>query len=280
MYPQKMTWPNGKKAAAMVTIEMDNEFFWLGLDAKAIARPKTLSMGTFGTTRGLDRVFASLENAGVKATFFILGIFAERYPDVVKRIQAAGHEIALHGYEHLNYSFLSTEEQYAEIQRGIGAVTKVTGTAPVGFRLPEGNMTFETMGIIDSFGFKYDSSLLDYDLPYWMLVDGKESKTLEIPMNWEMQDTTEFAFNFFPPYPVSVDAPASYSETLKNWQREMKAYREYSLCYVCKFDPQTIGSFGRIGMFDELLRGLKANDFWIATGSQIADYAIQTMREL
>ena len=50
--------------------------------------------------RDTDRLLALFEDAGIKATFFILGWVAERHPGLVRRVAALGHEIASHGYGH------------------------------------------------------------------------------------------------------------------------------------------------------------------------------------
>lgn len=272
-YPDKVQWPSGHPSAAMISVEMDNEFIWLGMDPACIDRPKSQSMGTYGTARGLERVLETLEKQQIHATFFLLGVFADRYPEQVKAIAAAGHEIALHGYEHLEYSKLEPEEQREQIRMGIAAVERVTGKRPVGFRLPEGNMSPETVDIIRSFGFLYDDSLLDYDLPYSLeAAPGEAGSMVEIPMNWEVHDFTQFAFNFFPPFPASVDPPASYQYTYQNWVREVAAYDKRGLCLVCKFDPQSIGTPGRISLLDELIGEMKRRNMWIATGSEIARY--------
>jgi peptidoglycan/xylan/chitin deacetylase (PgdA/CDA1 family) len=52
-----------------------------------------------------DRLLKILDETGTKATFFMLGYVAEKHPDIVKRIEAEGHEIGTHGFSHsLNYN--------------------------------------------------------------------------------------------------------------------------------------------------------------------------------
>lgn len=272
MYPKKICWPFQKNGAVMLSIEVDNEFIWLGMDPNNAARPKSLSMGTYGTTCGLDRVLRVLREKNVKATFFILGIFAEKYLDAVEKIIKDGHEIALHGYEHRNYALLSRSEQMEDIRKGMDAIGKITRKRLRGFRVPEGNITPDTMSLIQSFGFDYDSSQLDYDLPYYYEGEVQDRKLVEIPMNFEMQDFINFAFNFFPPFPHGVDSPAVYRDVLHNWKREAAAYQKRERCCVCRFDPQSIGTPGRIGLLEELIDQMLQMNMWIATGQEIAEY--------
>ena len=107
----EMIWPHGKQSAAMLCVMLDAEFIWLAMDEKKYDTPKHRSMGEYGPKRGVDRILSLLEEFGVKATFFVPGLFAEIYPQVLKRVSDAGHEIALHGYRHENFAKLPVEEQ-------------------------------------------------------------------------------------------------------------------------------------------------------------------------
>lgn len=269
---KKIIWPDGKPGASMVSIELDGEYIWLSLDPTNIKRPKTLSMGTYGLFRGLDRMLLSLQERNITATFFVPGIMAEKYPEDIRKVFAAGHEIALHGYEHENFAFLTPDQQKAVIEKGISSLEKITGEKPKGFRLPEGNMTPETLSIIKDAGFEYDCSMVDDDVPYSTVFEGIESEMVEIPMRWEMQDFPYFAFNFFPPMPLGECRIAAYSEAMDNWLTELEGYRRLGGCYVIKFDPQTIGTPARISMFDEVLDAMLKHNMWIATGKEISDY--------
>ena len=60
--------------------------------------------------RNTDRVLSLFAESGVKATFFTLGWVAERYPDMVRRIVAEGHELACHGYSHVRVTTQTPEE--------------------------------------------------------------------------------------------------------------------------------------------------------------------------
>lgn len=78
----------------MITINLNAELFWLQLDPTCKDMPKTLSLGQYGMTRGVDRILKILEERGIRATFFTPGWVAEQYPDKLKAIVEKGHEIA------------------------------------------------------------------------------------------------------------------------------------------------------------------------------------------
>ena len=97
---ERPKWPENKKCSAMITINLNAELFWLQLDPTCKDMPKTLSLGQYGMTRGVDRILEVLEERGIRATFFTPGWVAEQYPDKLKAIVEKCHEIAALGYHH------------------------------------------------------------------------------------------------------------------------------------------------------------------------------------
>lgn len=253
-----------KMAVVMITVELDNELIWHSM-GDAYRSPKNTSMGTYGTHRGLKRVLSVLKEYGVRATFFIPGLAALRYPDEVRQIREAGHEIALHGYAHEDFAGLEPQEQKERLRQGIKALEEVSGKRPVGFRLPEGDCTVETMKILEEEGFLYDNSFFDKDIPYLR----EEADLVEIPMRWETQDFPYFAFG--PTFPSGKSRIASYDETLDNWLWELEACQEEGYCFTLKVDPQIIGTPGRIFMLERVLEETKHKGIRCLTGREIAE---------
>lgn len=270
-----MIWPYGAQAAAMVSVELDNEFIWNALSEKVnydYSTPKNQSMGTYGSLRGLDRMLDSLCRFHTKVTFFVPGMFAERYPMLVKKVADEGHELAVHGHSHRDFSLLSGEEQRGELEQAILAIQQITGTRPVGFRLPEGSSTPETLGILHDMGMLYDSSLFHHDIPFQLELEGTPISMAEIPMRWELQDFPYFAFG--PGFPIGGGRIAIYDDVLENWLCELDADYDLGYCYVIKFDPQTIGSPGRMFLFDRVLQAIAQRNIWCATGTDIARHTL------
>jgi polysaccharide deacetylase family protein (PEP-CTERM system associated) len=86
--------------------------------------------------RNADAVLALFEEAGVKGTFFTLGWVAERHPALIRRIAAAGHEIASHGWDHDRVFTLSPEAFRADLRRAHRAIEAAAGVGPRGYRAP------------------------------------------------------------------------------------------------------------------------------------------------
>ncbi len=87
-----------------------------------------------------------LERARIRATFFVLGSMLDRDPGLGRELAAAGHEIAVHGWEHRNLLWRSPAGTYTDIARARDRIAAVTGEAPVWYRPPYGVLT--TAGVL------------------------------------------------------------------------------------------------------------------------------------
>ena len=109
----------------------------------------------------VDRLLALLDDAGSTGTFFTLGWIAERHPEMVRRIAAAGHEVASHGWRHRRVNTLTPAEFRESVRRSKATLEDVTGRAVVGYRSP----SFTIVGHEWAFdmlveeGYVYDSSV-------------------------------------------------------------------------------------------------------------------------
>lgn len=102
-----------------------------------------------------------LKQHGHKATFFILGQVAEKYPDLIKKIASQNHEIASHGYSHLPLTQLDPESFETEIIQSKNILEKITNEKIVGFRAPNFSLDRKNpwpLKILARYAFSYDSS--------------------------------------------------------------------------------------------------------------------------
>ena len=106
-----------------------------------------------------------LKQRDVKATFFIVGHWAEKFPDTVKSIQNEGHEIANHSYSHLIMSKLEQDKIIEEIRLCQNTLEKITGVEPVLFRAPYGDYNNNVLKAADELGcysIQWDVDSLDW----------------------------------------------------------------------------------------------------------------------
>jgi len=116
-----------------------------------------------------------LREAGVRATMFVLGKFAETFPSVVREIHAEGHEIACHGYGHIEIFKQSRQEFAKDVQRSKDILEQLLGERIKGYRAPDFSIVHDTLWALEVLaeaGFDYDSSIFPvrrarYGIPDW-----------------------------------------------------------------------------------------------------------------
>jgi polysaccharide deacetylase family protein (PEP-CTERM system associated) len=112
--------------------------------------------------RNVDRILQLLSESGIHATFFTLGWIAERYPQLVRRIVAGGHELASHGYGHERASDLSPAAFTQDIERAKKLLEDLGGTPVVGYRAPSFSIGIGNLWAFDCLartGHRYSSSI-------------------------------------------------------------------------------------------------------------------------
>ena len=141
----------------------------------------------------VERILALLDEHQVKATFFVLGWVAERYPELVKSIINNGHELASHGYGHQRVTQLTRDEFRDDLLRAKGILEDISGTAIQGYRAPSysiGKSNIWALDVLAQTGHVYSSSIYPiqhdlYGFPQAPRFTFKESNTgmIEIPIS-------------------------------------------------------------------------------------------------
>ena len=106
-----------------------------------------------------------LSGHGVKATFFVVGDWAEKYPESVKALAEAGNEVMNHSSDHAHFSSLSTEQIVSDITACNEKVASLTGVSPSLFRCPYGEYDDHVIQAVESLGMtavQWDVDSLDW----------------------------------------------------------------------------------------------------------------------
>ena len=109
-----------------------------------------------------EKLLQILDESETKATFFMLGYVAEKHPEIVRRIEAAGHEIGTHGFSHTLIYTQSPDVFKDELTRAINFLEDLTGKKVLGHRAPFFSITKDSLWALDilgELGIKYDSSI-------------------------------------------------------------------------------------------------------------------------
>ena len=113
----------------------------------------------------IDNILGTLENHGIKCTFFLLGSWSDNYPDEVQKIYDAGHEIGNHGYSHKDLPTMNYEKIMLDIQKCNETVRNITGHSPVLFRAPSGAYDNKTISAAEDLGMttiQWDVDSIDW----------------------------------------------------------------------------------------------------------------------
>jgi peptidoglycan-N-acetylglucosamine deacetylase len=261
-----LPWPDGADVAVALTFDVDAESAWLGEGPEFAQRLTTLSQAGFGPTRGLPRILAMLDDAGIRATFYVPGHTADHYPGPVAEIIDRGHEVAHHGYLHLRTDRLDAGGQRAELERGLDALGRL-GVRPVGYRSPSWEITPETLTFLAEMGFRYDSSMMRDDRPYWERLGGRP--LLELPVHWSLDDWPYLGWT---PYEGGLLADPQAVERI--WFEEFSAARADRRLVTYTMHPEVIGRGYCLRMLERLIAAMREEGRpWFATHSEIADLA-------
>ena len=101
-----------------------------------------------------EKILAILADNHAKATFFVVGQNAERYPELITKEFEAGHEIGNHTYSHPNMKKIGVSEAIAEIERTQEIVHDITGVYPKVFRSPGGIFSDELVSAVEGISCK------------------------------------------------------------------------------------------------------------------------------
>lgn len=109
-----------------------------------------------------EKILEMLGEAGVRATFFVLGWVARRHPELVRAIDAAGHELGSHGFEHRLVYELSPQEFRADLGESLKVLEDITGKGVVCYRAASFSITPKSLfalEILAEEGIRYDASI-------------------------------------------------------------------------------------------------------------------------
>lgn len=196
-------------------IDVDAVAGWLGSYGGEDS-PDDISRGLFAGEVGSMRLLDLFNKHKIKTTWFIPGHSVETFPDQMKAVADAGHEIGMHGYSHENPIAMTPEQEEEVLDKAIELIEKLSGKRPTGYVAPWWEFSNVTNELLLKKGIKYDHSLMHNDFtPYyvrvgdtwtkidysqqpesWMkpLVRGEETDLIEIPANWYLDDLPPMMF--------------------------------------------------------------------------------------
>jgi peptidoglycan/xylan/chitin deacetylase (PgdA/CDA1 family) len=257
------------RAVAAFTFDLDADEIWR-LKAErdeAWNTPPQLSRGRFGPEVAVPRILDLFERYDLPCTFFVPAVVAERWPDVIRDIHEAGHEIGHHGYRHTD-PVQELDDGRTEFEAAMDTFEDIIGETPVGYRNPAGSFTERTRELLAEHDVRYDSSMKDDDAPYML---DEERDIVELPNSYYLDDWVYFGFNMYPQMPYQSGITPT-GPVFESWLDEFRGLYERGRMFMLMMHPQAIGRAGRIDALEGLIQEVLATgDTRVATCSEIAD---------
>jgi peptidoglycan/xylan/chitin deacetylase (PgdA/CDA1 family) len=276
--PPGFAWPDGYRAAACFTFDLDAESPILFDHPEAAAWLDVMSHQAYGPRTAVPRLLRLLDRTGVQATFFIPGYSAERWPEAVRSVRDAGHEIAHHGYLHEGArSAPDVETEERRLLRGLEALDAVAGIRPIGYRGPNWELSYATPGLLVKHGFRYDTGMMDADHPYRLAVSPEPgaASIVELPAHWSLDDWEPY--NYLPGITGS-GVIASPADVIARWTLELEALVDEGGLFMLTNHPFVSGRASRAAGLARLIeRAREIDGLWIATAAEIAAH-VETLQ--
>jgi polysaccharide deacetylase family protein (PEP-CTERM system associated) len=143
-------------------LSFDVEEAFHALNMWGVTPPETWDRQRPRVEAAVDRILSLLAERSTRATFFVLGLVAERTPGVVRRIVESGHELASHGHSHRMAGELGPQGFEEDVRRARGLLQELSGQPVEGFRASTfsiGRGTRWALPIVASAGHTWDSSV-------------------------------------------------------------------------------------------------------------------------
>jgi peptidoglycan/xylan/chitin deacetylase (PgdA/CDA1 family) len=240
-----------------------------GFVARGQTSASWISRGEFGPRVGAPRLLALFRKHDIRSSWYVPGHTIETFPEAVKAVVDAGHEIGHHGWTHRPPAGLSREQEEAELVRGNEAIHRICGRYARGYRSPSWDLSPHSIELMLEHGFIYDSSMMGDDYtPYFArqgdvielrqpALPGARSALVEMPIHWSTDDSPHFEF-----VRTATNVRQGLQkagDVLDNWINDflyMKQTVEWGvLTYTCH--PFIIGRGHRIMMLERLIERLK-----------------------
>ncbi len=246
---------------ACLTFDFD---VWSGWTARNLMTPTPVSRGEFGLV-GAERILSLLGKYGIRTSWCIPGVIIDTYPAACERVVEAGHEVAHHGYSHVPPANLPPEKEEEELARARDCIKRLTGSYPRGYRSPSWDLSPVTIDLLLKYDFDYESSMMGNDYtPYFArqgdrptvdepFVFGEETRLVELPISWTLDDYPHFEFVRTRDY--VLNGLMNAENVLANWVDDfvyMTRITDWGvLTYTCH--PYVIGRGHRMMMLEKLI---------------------------
>ncbi len=262
-------WLDDRICAVALTFDLDGETIPYMLDPpQATKRLALMSEFSYGPNVSMPYILDLLDLYEIKASFFSPARTLELHPDLAREIVARGHDLGHHGFMHERPDGLSDENEERVLKAGIEVIENLTGRRPIGYRSPAWELKPSSPALLKRYGFQFDSSLMGYDIPYWVETD--QGDLLELPVSWRNDDWPQFGFVSVPAVGNGINPP---SMGLEVFTAEFEGLFARGGLFNMTMHPFLAGRPSGLIVLERLIRHLRGFPrVWWAKLSEIAAY--------
>jgi allantoinase len=268
-----LAWPGGAKVAVWIVVSL--EWFPLTPADKPFRAPghmqtpypdyRHYTVRDYGTRVGFYRLLDAFAAAGARVSVAANAAIAERYPQVIADVMAAGHEVIAHSTD-MNgtiASGLAEEEERALIGRSLDVIERLVGQRPRGWLSIARSESWNTPRLLAEAGVDYVCDWPNDELPYRMTTPAGD--IVNLPLNHELSDRQVIGVQ-----QQSADSFAQQVRDAFEWL-EAEAARFGGRMLPLHLTPYIIGLPYRIGALEGVLAWLRDRGGWFARGDELLD---------
>lgn len=220
------------------------------------------SWGDYGPKVGAWRLLEALDDLDCKAVFYVSGILAARYPDLMRVIVQQGHAIAAHAWgQNIVPAYQSRDEEQADLKRCIAELETYSGMRPRGWISPRATPSLNTPELLAAEGMLWYADVFDSDLPY--VVKTQKGNVLGLPFSMEVND-----------FPLSVrygNEADAFNRILVNILDGWKDLRRAEACLDITVHAHVFGRPAGVIAFKAAIREAQAREFaWVTDHARLA----------
>jgi peptidoglycan/xylan/chitin deacetylase (PgdA/CDA1 family) len=275
---RKFRWPGGRHVAVVLNVAYEG---WSDGKAPGIGPmgnplpagafdTNALSWGSYGATRGIDRLLRSLDRAKLRASVMASGVFGERTPAAIKAIVDAGHELVSHCYaQDIIPAQLSADQVRADIAKTTAALEAAGGKRPRGWISPRGTPSADSAKFLAEAGYVWQGDVFDDDRPYLQVFDDN-SRIVAIPLTMEVNDL---------PHAMRFGRSATqFVELFDEGLGHMLKGEDEAVIIDVTCHAHVYGRPSGAWAFEEIARKVKGrDDIFVATRGEIAELVGKTL---
>lgn len=221
------------------------------------------SWADYGPRTGAWHLLDALADLDCKAVFYVSGILAARYPEVLRAIVAEGHEIAAHSWaQNIIPAYQTREEELFDLKRCIAELETHSGMRPRGWISPRATPSLNTPELLAEEGMLWYADVFDQDLPY--TVPTAKGGIVGMPFAMEVND-----------FPLSIrygNEPDAFNRMLGHLLNGWHELKRPEACLDIAVHAHVFGRPAGIIAFKNALRLAKECDFaWLTNHARVAE---------